>query len=185
MEEGGDAVCSKSAAGTFKNLNQFAENSSSHKNTTSGSVRIDYKQSVPLKGRKVESEGEVGDVCAASQTGVNLPRLAVAQTHPNPRGSVRPSGCGPCVGNTIGAQTTNRRFLLAFRPHQPTLAPPPSPAPPTKNIVFSLISLAETHGSYQGKIHQPLSFIIPTADLFRRYRQQTARKSTGGDLAPD
>jgi hypothetical protein len=32
------AVCSKSAAGTFKNLNQFAENSGSHKKTTSGSV---------------------------------------------------------------------------------------------------------------------------------------------------
>jgi hypothetical protein len=33
-----DAVCSKSAAGTFKNLNQFAENPRSHKITTSGSV---------------------------------------------------------------------------------------------------------------------------------------------------
>jgi hypothetical protein len=33
-----DAACIKSAAGTFKNLNQFAENSRSHKNTTSGSV---------------------------------------------------------------------------------------------------------------------------------------------------
>ena len=33
-----DAVCSMSAARTFKNLNQFAENSRSHENTTSGSV---------------------------------------------------------------------------------------------------------------------------------------------------
>jgi hypothetical protein len=110
----------------------------------------------------------------------NLPRLAVAQTHPNPRRSVRPSGCGPCVGNTIGAQTTNRRFSLTFAPNHPTLGPPPSPTPPTKNIVFSLTSLAETHGSYQGKINQPHSFTILTADRFRRYRQQTARKSTGG-----
>ena len=37
-EEEEDAACSKSAAGTFKNLNQFAENSSSHQKTTSGSV---------------------------------------------------------------------------------------------------------------------------------------------------
>jgi hypothetical protein len=106
----------------------------------------------------------MGDVCVASQTGVNLPRLAVAQTHPNPRRSVRPSGCGPCVGNTIGAQTTNRRFSLNLRPHQPTLAPPSSPPPPTKNIVFSLISFVETHGSYQGRIINLLSFTILTAD---------------------
>jgi hypothetical protein len=33
-----DAVCSGSAARTFKNLNQFTENSRSHKNTTSGFV---------------------------------------------------------------------------------------------------------------------------------------------------
>jgi hypothetical protein len=33
-----DAVCSKSAAGTFKNLNQFVENSRSHKITTGGSI---------------------------------------------------------------------------------------------------------------------------------------------------
>jgi hypothetical protein len=33
-----DAVCSKSAAGTFKNQNQFAENSCSYKKYTSGSV---------------------------------------------------------------------------------------------------------------------------------------------------
>ena len=122
----------------------------------------EYKLSVPLKGRKVESEGEMGCVCIASQTGVYLPRLAVAQTHPNSRRSVRPSGRGPCVGNTIGAQTTNRRFSFTFRPQHPTLAPPPSPAPPIKNFVFSLISFTETHGSYQGKINQLLSFTILT-----------------------
>jgi len=100
----------------------------------------------------------MGGVCIVSQTGVNLPRLAVAQTHPNPRRSVRPSGCWTVRGKSIGAQTTNRRFSFIFRPHQPTPAPPPSPAPPAENIVFSLTSLAETHGSYQGKINQTTFF---------------------------
>ena len=131
--------------------------------------KVEYKLTVPSHRRNVESEGEMGGVGVASQAGVNLPRLAVAQTHPNPRRSVRPSGCGPCVGNTIGAQTTNRRFSLTFRPNPPHSPPPPSPAPPSKNIVFSLISLAETHGSYQGKIKQRLSFTILTADRFRGY----------------
>lgn len=45
----------------------------------------EYKLLVPLKSQKIESESEMEGVCVASQTGVNLPRLAVAQTHPNPR----------------------------------------------------------------------------------------------------
>jgi hypothetical protein len=80
--------------------------------------------------------------------------------------------------------TNDKRQIVVsrtpFAPNHPTLAPPPSPTPPTKNIVFSLTSLAETHGSYQGKIDQPLYYTILTADRCRRYCQQTARKSTGG-----
>ena len=101
---------------------------------------LEYRLPVSQQYRKVESESKEGVYAFASQPGVNLPRLAVAQTHPNPRRSVRPSSSGPCVGNTIGAQTTNRRFSLTFRPLHPTPAPPPSPPPPNENIVFSLTS---------------------------------------------
>ncbi len=89
MEEGGDAVCSKSAAGIFKKSESIRRKIMQPQKNYKQFRKLEYKRSVPLKGRKVESEGEMGGVCAASQTGVNLPRLAVAQTHPNPRGSVR------------------------------------------------------------------------------------------------
>jgi alkanesulfonate monooxygenase SsuD/methylene tetrahydromethanopterin reductase-like flavin-dependent oxidoreductase (luciferase family) len=67
---------------------------------------------------------------------------------------------GPCVGTTIGAQTTNRHFSFTFRPPISIPAPPPSPAPPTKNIVFCTHSprrnswLAPRYGYYFTSTHK-------------------------------
>jgi len=73
-----DAVCSKSAAGIFKKSEsirrKFKQPQKCHKRFR----KLEYKLSVSLKGRKIESEGEMGGVRVASQTGPNLPRLAVA-----------------------------------------------------------------------------------------------------------
>ena len=57
---------------------------------------------------------------------------------------------GPCVGTTIGAQTTNRRFSFTFRPPISIPAPPPSPTPVARTSFFTHFPLVETHGSHQG-----------------------------------
>jgi len=62
-----DAVCSKSAAGIFKKSEsirrKFKQPQKCHKRFR----KLEYKLSVSLKGRKIESEGEMGGVRVASQ----------------------------------------------------------------------------------------------------------------------
>jgi hypothetical protein len=167
----------------LKNLNQFTENPRGSQTPQAGpSARIQTTCTIEESKNRVR-ERDGGCMCRESDRSQSSAAGCGTNASESARRSVRPSGCGPCVGTTIGAQTTNRRFSFTFAPPQPTLAPPPSPTPPTKNIVFSLTFLAETHGSYQGKINQTLSLAILTTDQFRRYRQQTARKSTGGGHA--
>ena len=76
---------------------------------------------------------------------------------------------GPCVGTTIGAQTTNRRFSSSFTPPISIPAPPPSPVPLRKNIVFYLPSphrnswLAPRYDLYSTSTHQLSLMSSPSA----------------------
>ena len=89
--------------------------------------------------------------------------------------------CGPCVGNTIGAQTTNRRFSLASRPpHSHSWTTTFSYPPIQEHRIFANLPLVEIHGSHQGKLTTSFSQGSPPLTDFLTICQQTARKSTGG-----
>ena len=83
---------------------------------------------------------------------LNLPRLAVAQSHPNPRRSVRPSG----VDRAWELPSEHKRQIVVSRspfappslfPHHHLLLPPLA-----RTSFFTHFPLVETHGSHQGMI---------------------------------
>jgi hypothetical protein len=162
-----NAVCSRAALVSSRNIKKsesirrkFMQLQKWHKRIR----KLEYKLSVPLKGRNVESEGEMGGVGVASQTGVNLPRLAVAQTHPNPRGSVRSLWLWTVRGKYHRGTNDKSSFLAQLSPPPPHSRTTTFSCPPNQEHCILLITLTETHGSYQGKIHQHFFFTILTAD---------------------
>src|SRR6266702_1174501 len=83
------------------------------------------------------NEGVRGNVCGTRvKPGSIFRGLAVAQSHPNPRRSVRPSG----MDRAWELPSEHKRQIVVSRspfiPPSPIPAPPPSPVPPSKNIVF-------------------------------------------------
>jgi hypothetical protein len=122
-----------------KKINQFAEKSAAVKKRHAG-PRAEIQAICTPKVSKSSSQRCVErNVVCESYTGVHLPRLAVAQTHPNPRRSVPPFN----VDRAWELPSEHKRQIVVSRS---TFTPPtPFPhhhlllLPPRKNIVFSLI----------------------------------------------